>query len=85
MAGTKVKLNLPGFKALRTSSEARAEIERRAQAVAAAAGPGYVVMPIQEPRNRAIAMVTTEPGNFAARAREARDHRLLGALDAGRG
>lgn len=84
MADTKVKLNLKGFRDLRTSPAVVADIERRAKAIANAAGEGYAVLPIQSPRNRARAIVTTEPGNYPAIVREARDHRLLGALDAGR-
>lgn len=83
MARSRVKLNRAGFKALLTGPEVVADIRGRAEQVAAAAGDGYEVLPQPVFRKRARAIVTT--ATYAARRREARDHRLLGALDAGRG
>lgn len=82
MATTRVKLNHAGFAALLKSAEVQADINRRAQAIAASAGSDYEALPAEAGRTRARALVTTKPSGIR---REARDHKLLGALDAGRG
>ena len=78
----KVKLNLPSFRALRTSPEVEADLAERAARIAAAAGEGFVVADGESGRNRArAAVVAATPG---ARAKNARENTLLHALDAGR-
>jgi len=83
MAKTRVVLNHAGFQALLTSAEVEADVMRRAEKVAAAAGDGYEVLPNDRRRGRAGATVAASSAE--AKRDEARDHKLLGALDAGRG
>jgi hypothetical protein len=71
-----------GFRALRTAPGVRADILRRAQAVAAAAGTGVEVLPVQEPWSRARVLVG--PVTPEAARRVAKDNDLLRALEAGR-
>ena len=78
---TKIKLSNAGFRELRKSPAVRAEILRRAEAVAAAAGDGFRAVE-SAPRNRARAAVV--PVTAEAAARNARENTLLHALDAGR-
>lgn len=73
-----------GFRGLRTAPGVVADIERRAKAVAAAAGEGVEVLPVvQEPYSRAHAVVAaTTP---EAKRRIGQDPAaLLRALEAGR-
>jgi hypothetical protein len=82
MAQVRIKLNLRGFRELRTSPEMDAEILRRARRVAQAAGPGFVAE--QSPGvNRARAVVV--PDSAEAALETARNPSvLIGALSAGR-
>lgn len=76
-----VKLNLPGFRALRTSPGAQALVMDRARRWAAACGPGFVAE--QSPgRNRARAVVY--PDTPAARARDRADLVMLRNINAAR-
>lgn len=77
-----VKLDHGGMRRLLQSSEVRSELERRARAVAQAAGPGFAVSATSG-RRRALAMVYAATPQ--ARAREARDRVLTRAIDAARG
>ena len=77
----KVKLSNKAFRELRTSPAVRAEIMRRAEAVAAAAGDGFQAVE-SAPRNRARAAVV--PVTVEAARKNARENTLLHALDAGR-
>lgn len=79
----KVKLNHSAFRELMNSPEVAADLKERAERVARAAGDGYEVLVNEQRRGRAG--VTVAPGTSAAKRREARDHKLLSALDAGRG
>lgn len=79
----KVALNHAAFRELMNSPEVRDDLKRRAEKVADAAGDGYEVL--MNERRRGRAGVTVAPGTSAARRVEARDHKLLSALDAGRG
>lgn len=81
MARPRVQLHRNAVRALLKSDEVREDLERRADAIAEAAGDGYERDSEIGP-NRARASVRTVTLD-AARA-EARDRRLLRALDAGR-
>ncbi len=80
----RLQLNSAGFKDLLNSEAVRAELMRRGEAIAEAAGgeaAGFVAEESVAPDRVAVQVSTT---TFAARAREARDRTLLSALDAGR-
>jgi len=79
---TRLKFNRAAFRALRTDPGVRADIADRAARVAQAAGEGVEVLPIQEPRNRARAIVA--PVTADAARRVAQDNTLIRALEAGR-
>lgn len=70
------------FRELRTSAAAIADVTGRAESVAAAAGDGFDVLPVQSPRNRAHALVATT--TYEAMKRNAAENTLLRSLDAGR-
>lgn len=70
-----------GFKKLRNSPEVKADLERRARAIAASAGSGFEVSS-QGGKNRARASVIT--GTFEARREQAKSNVLQRALDSGR-
>lgn len=76
-----VKLNPAGARALLQSPAVRRELERRAAAIARAAGPGMGSSSSVGPA-RARAEVFT--ANATGRRREARDRALTRAIDAGR-
>lgn len=78
---TKTKLNIPGFRKLRTSPQAKAMVLARAKRMAAAAGSGFVAEPSPS-RNRARATVFADTPE--ARARDAKDLVLLRSISAGR-
>lgn len=79
----RLKFNNPAFAQLRTEPGVRADIKARAESVAEAAGEGVEVLPIQEPRSRARALVGPVTGEAARRV--AKDNTLIRALEAGRG
>lgn len=81
MSVMKIKLNRAGIRQLLKLPEVQADLARRAQAIATAAGPGMEVNQ-QIGANRARASVRTE--TTAARLAEARDRTLTRAIDAGR-
>ena len=87
--GLRVELNSEGLKALLQSAEVQADLERRAQAIAAAAGgsPDFEasvkVVGGSSKAGRAYGYVRT--ATFEGRAAEARDRALTRAVDAGRG
>jgi len=64
------------------SDGVKADLERRARLIAAAAGPGHRVE-VEVGRNRARAAVITD--TIPAMIAEGRDRNLSRALDAGRG
>lgn len=76
-----IKLNRKAVRDLLRSSEVQADLERRANKIKAAAGPGHEV-DVEVGRNRARASVRTD--TVEAMRAEARDHKLTRALDAGR-
>lgn len=77
----RIKLNHKGVRALLRSPQVLADLERRARAIAAAAGPGHRVES-GVGRNRARAAVVTETPE--ARHAEATERNLTRAIDAGR-
>lgn len=77
----KVKLNNAAVRELLRSPEVLAELQRRADLIAAAAGDGFEVDASTGPQ-RARASIRT--GTYPARKAEAVDHVLTAALDAGR-
>lgn len=80
---SKVRIEVHGdaVEELLRSPEVAADLKRRADAIAAAAGPGHEVT-VQIGRNRARASVRTE--TWEAKYAEAVDRTLLRAIDAGR-
>lgn len=82
MANFRFVPNSAGVRALLRSPGVQADLERRARAIAAEAGPGMEVSTEIGP-NRARATVITE--TFEARYAEATDGALTRAIDAGRG
>lgn len=82
MANVKIKLNRRGVIELLKSVEVEADLTRRGDAIAAAAGPGHRVE-IGETPNRARVAVITD--TVDAMLSEATSHTLTRAIDAGRG
>lgn len=76
-----VKLVSAGMRELLRSNEVLGDLDRRAKAIAAAAGPGMASSSTRG-RRRALAMVWTD--TLEAMVAEARDRKLTIALDAGR-
>lgn len=79
----KVKLNSRGIQAIMKSAGVKADLDRRARRIAAAAGPGVEAKPAESGAERARAAVVTT--TYQGRLNEARDRRLSRAIDAGRG
>jgi hypothetical protein len=77
----RIVLNRKGIRDLLRSDEVRRDLERRAEAIAAAAGPGHVVDSEIGP-NRARASVRTD--TIDAMIDEATSRNLTRSLDAGR-
>lgn len=82
MALERIELNRRNIRALLSSPEVAADLRRRAQQVAAAAGPGHRVE-VSDTGARARAAVITE--TIPAMIREGRDRNLTRAFDAARG
>lgn len=82
MKKVKLEFNRVGFNAVRHDPAIVADIRRRAEAIAAAAGDGFEVIDTDNP-GRAGAMVVAN--TFEARRAEATDKVLTKAIDAGRG
>lgn len=78
----KVVLNRSGIRQLLRSDEVRRDLERRAQLIATAAGPGHEVDSAVG-QNRARASVRTD--TIEAMVDEATNRTLTRAFDAGRG
>ena len=81
MANVRIVLNRQGVREMLQSRRVLADMERRARAIADAAGPGHVV-DSEIGRNRARASVRT--ATFEAMHAESTDHTLTRAIDAGR-
>jgi hypothetical protein len=81
MADYEFKLNIEAFNDLRNLPGVTADLLRRGEAVANAAGPGYRA---QVSSDKKRARVTVWPDTAAARRDEAIHNNLLRNLDAGR-
>lgn len=79
---TKLEFHGPAFRALNRSPKVLADLERRARAIAGAAGEGVGVQ-ASVGANRARATVATETREAAVR--EAEEKTLTRAIGAGRG
>lgn len=79
---SKVKFHYKGFNAVRRDPKVVADLNRRAQAIAAAAGPGFIVKSGSNP-SRAWASVA--PDTTEAKRAEAEHKALTRAIDAGKG
>ena len=77
----RIKLNLKGFEQLRRSPGVKADLRRRADAIAEACGDGFVAAS-GEGRTRSRAAVIA--AHTRARHVNARDNTLIRNLDAGR-
>lgn len=75
-------LNGREVRRLLKSPEVTAELLRRGERIAAAAGPGFVAKPSMGPNRARVAVVAT---TAAAQRAEARDGALSMSVDAGRG
>ena len=82
MAKVTVKLNSPGIRAVLQSAEVRADIQRRADAIKAAAGGDGFEAGAEIVGNRVMGWVVT--ASPEAKQAEAEDRTLTRALDAGR-
>lgn len=79
----RIKLNLPGFRKLRTGPRAVARVERAARGIANAAGPGFAVDAPEKPSpNRARR--TVHPTTPEAQHKDLKDLTLIRSLDGGR-
>lgn len=85
MARPKIEWKRGAFRELRTLPAAMAELEQRGNRIASAAGPGYEASSARTTGGRGRGRVTVKTVTTSARRREARDHSLLKALNAGRG
>lgn len=81
MAKTRVVLNIPGFRALRNSPKVQADLRRRAEQIAAAAGPGHEV---ESGPGLTRARASVRTATFAARRAESRSGQLTSSIDAAR-
>ncbi len=81
MAKVRIELNKKAVREILRSPEVQADLKRRADAIAAAAGPGHET-DLSVGRNRARASVVT--ATHEARRAEAVDRALTRAIDAGR-
>lgn len=80
--GVKIEFNLKAFDQLRTAPGVDADLDRRARAVAAAAGDGYEVLPSQPGRKRARRLVA--PVTRRAKRDNERNNTLIRSLSAGK-
>lgn len=77
----RVKLNPAGIRALLQSQELTADLERRGERIADAAGEGHEVTVTQ---NRDRTVVFVRASTFEAKQSNAENNDLLRAIDAGR-
>lgn len=77
----RIVVNRKGIRELLRSTEVQRDLQRRAESIAAAAGPGHAVETEVGP-NRARAAVVTD--SIDAMVAEATSRNLTRALDAGR-
>lgn len=82
MAKTKVTLNIKGFNQLRADAGVMADLQARADRIAAAAGDGMVAGRVYQGKDRARVAVYTD--TIDAKIAEATDRALTTAIEAGR-
>lgn len=82
MAKVRIKWNRKAFNQIRTLPAVQADVNARAERIAAACGDGFEAFPTQGPRRRARAAVVAVTAE--AKARNARDNTILRNLDSGR-
>lgn len=84
MSKLTLKINVPGFNEARNDPRIQADLHRRAEAIAAAAGgsPDYLVIDDPHKTRARVVVVTATP---EARSQEATGRTLSRAFDAGRG
>lgn len=81
MARVRLEFHYDGFNEVRTDPAVQAEVNRRAEAIAAAAGEGFEVRAgVTKSRARAVIITATPEAMLA----QATDHRLERSIDAGR-
>lgn len=78
----RIDFNSRGFAELLVDPKVQRDVHRRANAVAATAGPGFESFPTVNPRKRARAAVV--PVTAQAAYDNARNNVLIRALDSGR-
>ena len=85
MNGTRVRLNIEGFVALRNDPGVVADLEARAQKVAETAGDGFSTRPAETNTSRRTgrARVAVVTDTFEAMLSEVRDHTLARAISGG--
>lgn len=83
MPAPRIEWNLAAFRAIRTDPAIVADLQDRAERIAAAAGPGHeVAVTTTGGRGRARASIVT--ATFEARMSESENMTLTSAIDAGR-
>lgn len=80
-----IKWRKAAFAELRTLPGVMDELDRRAQRIAAAAGPGYEASKPRVTGGRVRGRASVKTATTTARRRESKDHTLLKALSAGKG
>lgn len=77
----RIELNSQGVRELLKSNEIKADLQRRAEAIARAAGPGFIADSMVGPNRARASVGTTDIDSMRA---EAEDRVLTRAIDAGR-
>lgn len=85
MGKARIEWKRGAFRELRTLPAAMSELAQRGEQIARAAGDGYESSGPRVTGGRGRGRVTVKTATSSARRREARDHSLLKALNAGRG
>mgnify|MGYP003475441546 CR=1 FL=1 len=85
MAKVRVEFKRGVFREVRTSQKVLAELEKRADRIAAAAGSGYEAGDAYVTGGRGRGRTSVYPTTFKTRRDNARRQTLLKSLDAGKG
>lgn len=80
---TRLSWNIPGFRALRTDPKMLKDLQGRAERIADAAGPGFKAAPVGITGGRGRGRVAVVAVTGCANRRNAKNHTLMRALDAG--
>ena len=84
MAGrVKLRWNMPGFRALRTSPKMLQNLQKRAERIADKAGPGFMAAPVGVTGGRGRGRAAVVAATRNANRKNAKDHTLVKNLDAG--